>query len=578
MYNYVYCQTNSIKIKCLLFFFLAAMVLLIISTIFSMRDFCDSWILEGIFPYYFLFVLAYSILVGFSNDLKLVTIVSSAFLVVINLIPSLKYSFIYGNYDPIGHYGFINEITKSGHVPNWGVYGKDYGSTPGLHTLVSAISILTGLDISASMKVFLVSAPIIIPMILYFVVRKPNMPRGLSKFIVISTVLTSPSTYVFFGTTSTYFLYTFFFSFLILFYLYNKFDRRYLLIGMVIGFAILFSHMATSMTLVVILAMSLLAQIIIKSLSRQKIFTLFLMTSYLSYLLFGIAGFDLANFVRLGLDLIGPLTGKGVPFVSYYGGFFKLTFYDQVKVLMVRAGSYVVTGMLCLLSVPISLKLRSRNSKLIKLYYVLILFSFVPASMFVLSARGFNVKDRFWCYFSAFSPFLAGITLWHSFHHRKTRFLTIKRFIVGIVVFVLICASSLQVLRFQLLVPKLSTEYGEKYVVNYHDYASFSQRSFVFFIAKYNNQSTMSTTGRIRWLIYGLTPKSFQALLTSEIESDLSLYGRPIASMVLVSTYNLDSSITSLNVMNYVRKASAYVNVTYAIIYTNGESYCFYNP
>jgi hypothetical protein len=198
--------------------------------------------------------------------------------------------------------------------------------------------------------------------------------------------------------------------------------------------------------------------------------------------------------------------------------------------------------------------------------------------MFVLSARGFNVKDRFWCYFSAFSPFLAGITLWHLFHQRKTRFLTINRFIVGVVVFVLICASSLQVLRFQLLVPKLSTEYGEQYIANYHEYAGFSQRSFVSFIAKYNNQSTMSTTARIQWLIYGLTPKSFQALMTSELESDLALYGRPMASMVLVSKSHLDSSATSLNVMSYIREAAIYANVSHVIIYTNGESYCFYKP
>ncbi|MEM2507751.1 MAG: hypothetical protein QXF61_11990, partial [Nitrososphaeria archaeon] len=469
-------------------------------------------------------------------------------------------------------------ITKTGHVPQWGVYGTAYGSNFGLHALVSAISIVGGLDVSVSMKVFLVIAPLIIPATVYFVTRKLNLPKTLSKLMIISTVVVSPATYIYYGTQSTYFLYMLFSSFLVLFYLFKPFDRRYLLITTISGFAILFSHMATSMTLIVIFALQLLAQINIRSLRQQKSFMLLYLTSYLCYLLFWVAGFDLAQFIRLAQDLISPLTGKETPFVSYYRGFFNLTFWDQLRVLMVRMGSYIITALLCLLSIPITLRFRSKNDKLAKLYYVLLMLSFIPASMFILSGRGFNVKDRFWCYFSAYSPFFAGITLWYFFGQRRIRLHAINSFVIGLVIFSLICFSSMQIFRCQPLVPKVPTEYGELYVMNCHFYADFSQRRFVLFIAEYNNNSTISTMANVHWQIYGLTKESFQALVVSRLESDLAKYGKPYGSVVLVSINQLDSSTTSLNVRHYLQKAIVYVNTSQVLIYTNGESYCFYKP
>jgi hypothetical protein len=533
-----------------------------------MKDFNDAWILDGLLPYFLIFLFAYSLLVGFSTNLKLVTLVSSIFLVVVNLIPSLKYSFIYGTQDAMGHYGFINEMVKTGHVPQFGVYKIDYGSTPGLQIFVSAISILSSLDTCASMKVFLVVAPSVLPLIVFVVGRRLNVSGKLSKLMVISTTVTSPTTYIFTGTTSIYFLYAFFSCFLVLFFIYDRFDRRYLVMTVILGLAILFSHEATIIYLLVIFAVILVGQRIVKSIRSQTALMIFWIAAHLSFLIFCVAGFDLTKFIAIAQQLVSPLAGKEVPFASHYGGFFKLTLYDEARVLTVELAKNLVTGLLCVLSIPVALKMRAKKDETNRLYYVLVLFSVVPAAMFLASSGGMVVKYRFWTYFSPFTPFLVGIALWFFFYRQHPKNLARRRpIILAVFVFVLICISTVQTYPFQpLVVPQVKTEYGERYVVNFLVYVDFSQRSFISFLAKYNSRLSMSASSNVWWQIYGLTQQSFQELLT--------VHGEKQGTLILISDTLPDSSSASMEIENYTREAPKTENG----IYTNGKSYCFYKP
>jgi len=342
-----------------------------------------------------------------------------------------------------------------------------------------------------------------------------------------------------------------------------------LLVTIVFGFAILFSHEATSFYLTILFAVILLALRILKAARARTLFITFLITVYLVHFSFVSEGL-FANLLRLFQRLISPLAGEAAPFVGYYGGFFQLELYDQVRVLMVELGRDLVVGLLSIFSILVALKLKFQKGKMGRFYYVLVLFSFLPVSAFLLSSGGMIVKSRFWNYFCPFSPFLVGITLWYLIS-RRPRSHVLKRSITTILVFALICISVLQTYPCQPLIPKVSTEYGDRYVKNYRRYTDFIQRSLVFFVARHNSRLSMSTTSPIQWQIYGLTEPSFQALLGGDPVRAQMLNESVQVSLVLISGVRFHYGGYALELEHYLREALETKNV----IYTNGEAYCF---
>ena len=182
-------KSRSHTSKLLASSFFIALFLLILQISANTTDTNDGWILEGLVPSFLLLTLVYSIIVGFSSDLKLIAIISAIYLVAINMIPNLKYAFIYGYHDPLNHYGSIKETIALGNVSELGIYEEQYAATPGMHILVSELSIITGSSALTAMKLFLILRPLILPLAVYFVVKKLDVSNGLAKAIIAAVDL-----------------------------------------------------------------------------------------------------------------------------------------------------------------------------------------------------------------------------------------------------------------------------------------------------------------------------------------------------------------------------------------------------
>lgn len=556
---------SSNVLKLLLLFLFVISLLLVFNVAVNVRDSADGWILDGVIASFLLFAGIYSIIVGFSADLRLTTIVTSVFLMIVNLIPNLKYSFIYGINDPLGHYGVASEIIKSTHVPQTGIYGSEYGQAPDMHIFLSTLSIVSGFDVGVSIKVFLTVFPSILPIIVFLVTRKMNFPTSLSKLAIVSTIVTSPITYIFTGTRAIYFLYAIFSCFLVLFFASRKFNRAYLMITIILGFAIVLSHETTSFYLAMFFIFALLFSRFLKNGRSYALLILLLLGVYLAHFIFA-SGLNLKYLLSL-LSGYMPFTAKERFVTDYYSGFFKLDLLDRVKVLTVELGRDLVVGSISLLSIPVVLKLKPEKKELRRFYYLLFLFSLLPATAFLVSAGGFNIKYRFWAYLVPFTPFFVGLTLW-SIAVRINFSRTGKRLLATILIFSLICISILETYPPQTLIPKVATEFGERYVKNYQTYISLSERSLISFVVKHDSKLKINATGTTLWVMYGLTEISFQSLLLESDKGTMVPSSQPI--LILISSADFFYPFGVESERSFVEALQ-----TENVIYTNGEAFCF---
>jgi len=560
--------------KLLLFCFFATTVLLIVRTIENAKG-SDEWILEGLFPYFLLFALSYSVIVILSPSVGFTAIITSLYLMVINLIPNLKYDFIYGTYDPLGHYGFISEISRSGHIPLVGVYKDQYGSTPGVHIFSAILSQISGLSISIAMKLFLVVLPVTLPLLVYLLARKIDVSIELGRMAIICTAFVSPTTYIFTGTTSTYFLYVPFIYLVTLFFVKREIDRQTFVLGMIAGFPVLFSHDATSFFLMIYFAIALVILMFLKVTKGNLLPRLFVSFSVLWIVILSAhflhaSEFNFSTLLNILISFASRIiSGQEPKAISYYGTFFNLSFYEQIGILIVSLGRDALTVLLFALSLPLIIREGApgrENSNMNRFYGFLSLSSLLPILMFVLSPFVSNLKTRYLCYFLAFSPFFAGLSL--SFVASKTR-KRIRRTALVTMIFGLVCFSILQTYPFQPLVPKIETAYGIRYTNDYREVNTDTQLAAIRFLVKYDDHLKIAANGISKWQMYGLTNATFQGLISNDDPTSPQFASTPI---VLIS---LDASKVGKQVVFYERYVlePGFRSLTYS----NGESFALLN-
>ena len=573
--------SSSWKMKLLFSCFFAIMILLIINVFLDIKDFNDEWILAGsLHVYFLLFVLAYCVLVGFSSSLKSVTIATSVFLVVLNLIPNLKYVFIYGYHDPIGHHGFIQEMINSGHVPRIGVYSNYYGPAPGLHIFISALSQITGLNVSTSMKIFLVVFPSILPVAVYFVARRLNIPNGLAKMMVVCTSITAPITYYFSGPSASYYLYVLFIYCFLLFVCLEKSRRSNFLIALLFGGTIIICHSMTSFFLSLCLPAVLLTLMFMRMMGPYKTIRwrtpAFLGTTIVVMSLAHFIFVAYLNFRTIFLSIesfVAALSAARPPVAfSYYSAFYELNLLEKVEVLAVQVSRDAVSLFLTILAPLAIFRLKLKNEKLRKFYRVLIVPLILAISLFLASLLLFAFSVRGLYYLAPYSPFLAGATLFYIMPSKDLHF---KHTIQTIAIFSLICVTLLQVYPFQPLIPKISTNYGNYYVLDLRQVNTVYDRSLISFINTYDLGLNIATDYLTWWQIGGLADPSVQALLTRI--SPLSTQNLTTPLLILVhnniTAHIVPSARDATANQEYIQNALLEEN----ILYTNGKSYVLLN-
>lgn len=575
------CNRTSLSpgtMKYLFVCFFAVFILLIIQVFINVKDFNDAWILEGLFSYFLLFVLAYSVVVSFSSSLKSITIITSIFLVVVNLIPNFKYVFIYGHYDALAHYGFTQEMINSGHIPETGFYKDQYGSTPGLHIFLSTLSLMAGVNVSTSMKIFMTFFPSILPLAFYLVVKRLDMPNTLSKTTVVSAAIISPLTYNFTGTSSVYFFYVPFLCLYLLFVVQERdlqHAHSFLIINILFAVAILISHDVTSIFLLAYFVLTGAIFMLKKVTGFSATFPYVSLVLTLIVMIFAHFLYESnINFTKLLLlfkeSISSLFLGRDPLALSYYKSFYGTTLLGKVAILAVRWVMYAVALLLVVLA-PLTMRGKLKDIRLRKFYNALALPLLLPICVFLLSLFVRELNERFIYYFLALSPFLAGATLFYLVYSRHRRF---NNAILAITVFSLICVSVLQLYPFQPLIPRISTSYRSYYVVDWRQVNTAYDRSVIRFANRHNAKLPVATDNIMKWLIYGLADPSFQALVTKD---DL-LSARGVEAPLILVSNDVDSHVIpsgreAMAYEYYVRQAIQ----KNSVIYTNGKSHVLLN-
>lgn len=500
-------------------YLLIAMFLTYLSAI-NATDSMDAWILDKLFVYYILFIIMYSIVVIFSPKLNLVIVCTLIFLLVVNMVPMLKYAFIYGYYDPLTHFGWIRETIKLGSVPQSGIYAKSYGECPGLSIIASIISIIINLDVCGSMKAFLAVSSLIFPLSIYIFIRRLNFPEKLSKAIMVSMTITTPPFYAYFGAISILPIFSFFFFFLILAIVQEKNSFQDFILCTIFGFATLFSHDATSFYLIIVVTLLVLV-LTLSRLLGSKIRVPLLLLSF--WLIIYITHFIYQSFFNFSLilktakSMISYLFLTSEPYIIKYYEYSitHLSIFDKLVIFFLRYGRDAIALSLSFLALILLKTLKLKNEKIKQVYYILSLLLFFNIFGFVGAIYTGSIMSSFLYYSSIMTPILSGMVIYRLISKRTAA--ASHLVLTSITVIILIGMISLSNYRCQPIMPRLSEEYSSKPVLNIHEVNTIYARSLIKFLENYNERLSIATDSITKYQIYGLTEPSYDALVNEDI-------------------------------------------------------------
>jgi hypothetical protein len=566
---------SSLSIKFLLAFFFGILSLLIVQAIGNSRDINDAWILEGVFVPFLLLTIVYAAITSFSPSIKMVVITTSIYLAAINVLPCIKYPFIYGYHDPLLHFASIKETIAASRVVEVGPYSVQYGATPGTHILVSILSLVTGFDIVDAIKTFLIFLPLSLPSVVYMTMNKLDFPNGLKRTVIASIPITTPITYTYFGASAVYPLYVLLICFCLLFACRRKSSRSEVAVALVLSAAILISHDVTSFLL---LGFTLILLALI-GVETKKVFYTTARPPVLFFLVFITMAFahfsfssSINNFMQISSlikEVVSRLTmGESpVAFSHYSFSFYQLTLFDIVQILIIRFANIAISLILVLIAPFAIMRLRFREKRLQKSekFYRILTPPFIFALVVFISLFFLRSVTHREFYMAAFFPFLAGVSIYYVFYSKHYKF---KNLVLTTVIFVLIVISSFSIYPIQPLMPSFSTDQGAYYVLDMREVTTVYDRSLILFVnvhtVRYIVWADVIMTGQIR----ALTNPSFQSLLTSDHnKAALLMLGHTAYSHTIPS--GRDALANEQYLMNALQQTG--------VLYTNGPSYALLN-
>ena len=558
-------QTRWIRVMVICFFICLA--LLIGKILTGIKDINDSWILEDVLPYFLLLALLYSTLVFFSSDLKLIAILTGIYLITINLIPNLKYVFIYGYNDPLIHYGSIQHTTLLGYASGIGAYATQYEAAPGMHILVSLLSTITGMNTLVAMKTFLVATPFAIPLAIYFVAKRISLPLGLAKATLAFVAIASPVTYTYFGASAIYPVYVLFLYMLLLVAACRRMSRPEILVAIMLELGVLISHDITSLFLLVYLfsfvAISKMGRLL-RILKAPRRLTILIFGFIIIILAHFTLSSSISNFARI-ISLVEELySSRGLVALSQYKTFYRLNFLEQIMIFFVRFGRDMFSILLVFFAPLAYFKLNLDNT-LRRFYKSLVLPLILATTIFLLLLFLRSIVHREF-YIYSILPFLGGLSILYLYR------LLSKRFKKAVIVFSIcgfVILSCLIVYPLQPLVPKVKTSEGiSYYVLDLRLVNTVFDRSIISFVSTYNQRLHVWADAIMVSQIYALTNSSFYSLLNNNPSK---------SSILLVShtdyTHTVPSGVDALDREIYLQVCVQQANT----LYNNGYSYAFLN-
>jgi hypothetical protein len=514
------------KTTYMLLVYISTVAVLLFYTLINQRDYQDSWILQDILIPTLLYIFIFSLIAVTVENGKTVALVCSSFIIILNTIPNLKYRMFHGTYDSVGHFGFTENLISLGYVPQTGVYSSIYSDFPGMHLFIGTLSLITAADVNVCIKIVTSMLFGNIPLLIYLVTNR-IFDKDVQKYIIVSSGLPLVMSYTLFGTTFGIILFCSFFCILFRKYLSNENQREYALTLMVTALGLLFSHAVTTLFLILCLcSLFILMKFIgiirktssnILSYTTIGIITLFSL-SLMAWLIFK------ANFVfEVFLSAFQRVFAGRVIKTPIPERFFEIPLSEQLKIFTLK---YIKDAVILVLSLAGFLilikKFKYKNGYLFDTFFLSLICLIGAISLFL--AIQFVIRfgeieyRRFIDYAMLFSPFFAGLFLWHINEHFKAADGKewFSRLIMTLILFLCISISIIQVFPYQPLVPRaniLSNDLPEsEFIVDLRMINTIYQIKMIQFAEKFASKDAKITSDRVtRWQIFGFTNQTFSS-------------------------------------------------------------------
>jgi hypothetical protein len=485
----------------------------------SQRGYQDTWILQDILPPTIIFIICYvAVFIG-TNDNRLVAIIASLFVVVLNAIPGLKYQLFYGTFDSAAHYGFTNSLLSSGHVPQTGFYAPFYGDYPGMHILMGSLSIVLGIPTDSVIKLFPSIVYGTIPVMTYFATNHTFDKRSQGAILIASGLPTITNSYVLGGSTLGLALYFAFICVLLRTVCSQEHRLPNSTILLVFGYALLFSHAVTALyvlfSLVILSVFSTLYGLRdYRVLAHIRNIALVFLISFGALQVFISTSLSETMIEALKRALLGESRLSPVP-----QRFFALPMWARLQFVAVIGIKDIIMVTLSIVGILVLIVAFKRyNNPAFRRFY-LPLFAILAGLVLVvlvqlISGFGETGYERPLSYGLVFAPFLMGLVLWQmrrSFNRPGLRLV-----LVGALLFVSISISLIQVFPYQAMVPTgraLSNDLPDnEYVTDLRMVNTICNVDAILFAERYSPPDARVASDIVtRWQIYGFTNETFSS-------------------------------------------------------------------
>lgn len=211
----------------------------------------DAWVLQGILTAFIVFslLLGFGLLLGQS---RLAVPNAAIALGLLAIIPSVKYGFVYGEYDAIGHYSTAVVIARTGSLAENAWYTRLYSGTPLIHIFLA----MTGLTAGLPVEVVIVFVLFLVHFVAFVLVAESVrriFPRLDRRLIVFFAMMTLPVIDEFTGTVYGLLMVA------VISYLWSRTievegKSRWLIPIIVVMVSIAFSHFVTTLYVFAVLA------------------------------------------------------------------------------------------------------------------------------------------------------------------------------------------------------------------------------------------------------------------------------------------------------------------------------------
>ena len=236
-------------------------MVLISNALVIIRDYQDSWILEGLEIPFVLFVTIYVAAFFFEKKISWMIILAIIGRLVFLIIPNLKYVWFQGPYiDQQWQYVLSNYICKEGYISTEKTFSH-YTTVPFTHLSFSIFSFILGISVVDSIKYLPVLTSSIYPLLTYMLVEKMEFSERntiLKYSLFLSSIPNAIEQYIITGR-----LFGILFVFLILFniiLILQKKDKRYWLLYTILIFTLATAHPVTIVILMALLLIIILIQ------------------------------------------------------------------------------------------------------------------------------------------------------------------------------------------------------------------------------------------------------------------------------------------------------------------------------